>query len=143
MATSNKPRRIVIDTNIIVSSIVYGGIPKRVVSLVIDEVVEGITSPVLQAELIDVLSKKFLFSIQKLTQAETLIDESFTTVQPTHTISILEDDDDNRVLEAAITGHCDYIVTGDQDLLQLKNYKGIYIVTAKQFIETDGYAIIS
>ena len=135
MAISNKPQRVVIDTNIIVSSIVYGGMPKRVVSLVIDEMAEGVTSPVLQAELIDVLSKKFSFSKEKLAQAGALLNESFTTVQPTRTISILEDDDDNRVLEAAIAGMCDAIITGDQDLLRLKKYKGITIMTAKQFLD--------
>lgn len=135
MAKSNDPRRIVIDTNIIVSAIVYGGIPKRIVSLVIDEVVEGVISPVLRAELLEVLSKKFSFSKEKLAQAEALLDESFTIVQPTDTLSLLTDDDDNRVLEAAVEGKCDTVVTGDKELLRLKNYKGIAIVTAKQFLD--------
>lgn len=126
--------RVVIDTNVLVSAIVYGGIPKQILALVLDEHVVGVTTRVLMAELIDVLSKKFHFSLQKLGSAESLMQESFLIVQPEKTISVLDDDDDNRVLEAAVAGACGYIVTGDTDLLRLKEYKGITIMTPAEFL---------
>ena len=134
MGKSSDALRVVIDTNVFVSAIVYGGIPKQILSLVLDENLVGATTRVLMAELIDVLSKKFHFSPQKLADAESLIQDSFLILQPERTISLLDDDDDNRVLEAAVEGVCDYIVTGDRDLLRLKEYKEITIVTAAEFI---------
>lgn len=135
MAKSSNALRIVIDTNVLVSAIVYGGIPKQILSLVLDENLVGATTRVLMAELIDVLSKKFHFSPQKLADAESLIQDSFLILQPERIISLLDDDDDNRVLEAAVAGACDYIVTGDKDLLRLKQFKGIAIVTAAGFLK--------
>lgn len=130
--------RVVIDTNVLVSAIVYGGIPKQILALVLDEHVVGVTTRVLMAELIDVLSKKFHFFLQKLGSAESLMQESFLIVQPEKTISLLGDDDDNRVLEAAAEGMCSFIITGDSDLLRLKEYKGITIVTATEFLKVFG-----
>lgn len=135
MGKSSNALRVVIDTNVLVSAIVYGGIPKQILSLVLDENLVGATTRVLMAELIDVLSKKFHFSPQKLADAESLIQDSFLILQPERTISLLDDDDDNRVLEAAVAGMCGYIVTGDSDLLRLKEYKGIVIVTAAKFLK--------
>ena len=47
----------------------------------------------------------------------------FEVVNPRNSLKVARDDDDNRVLEAAITGKCEYIVTGDEDLLSLKNIR--------------------
>lgn len=127
--------RVVVDTNVLVSAIVYGGIPKQILALILDEHIVGVTTRVLVAELIDVLSKKFHFSSRKLAKAESLIQDSFCIVQSQRTISVLDDDDDNRVLEAAVVGACDYIVTGDTDLLCLKQFKDIAIVTSADFLE--------
>jgi len=57
-----------------------------------------------------------------------------TLVEPTHRIDASRDPDDNRVLEAAIAGEADYIVTGDRDLLELGSYEGIRIVTPAEFV---------
>ncbi|MBI2040465.1 putative toxin-antitoxin system toxin component, PIN family [Candidatus Microgenomates bacterium] len=53
---------------------------------------------------------------------------------PHETLHILRDEDDNRVLEAAREGNCDFIVTGDQDLLDLGKYKKIKILTSEEFL---------
>ena len=66
------------------------------------------------------------------------IEEIFGIIQPIKTLDLLRDNDDNRVLEAALEGNCDYIVTGDKDLLELKSYKVIQIVTAEQFLKIMG-----
>ena len=50
------------------------------------------------------------------------------------TINAVRDDDDNRVLEAAVEGKCEYVVTGDEDLLSLQNYGGIKIITPAEFL---------
>ena len=49
---------------------------------------------------------------------------------------IQDDPDDNRVLECAVKGSADYIVTGDRHLLRLGSYEAIAIVTVRQFLDT-------
>jgi putative PIN family toxin of toxin-antitoxin system len=48
---------------------------------------------------------------------------------------VLADTTDNKFIEAAITGKTDYIVSGDKHLLDLKEYRSIPIITAREFIE--------
>lgn len=125
------PPTVVLDTNILVSAVVYGGLPREILALIISEKVGAVISPVLVAELWDVLSReKFRVSRSDLELLDETVKENFLLVQPRQTISILVDDGDNRVLEAAVEGKCDFIVTGDKDLLELGRYKGIKIVTA-------------
>ena len=48
---------------------------------------------------------------------------------------VKEDEDDNRVLECAETANVDYIISGDEHLLKLRNYKNVKIVSPKKFLE--------
>lgn len=52
---------------------------------------------------------------------------------------VTEDPDDNKFLECAIDGHADYIVSGDEHLLKIKVYKGIRILSVKQFLELQAH----
>lgn len=52
------------------------------------------------------------------------MENAFEMVFPTETLKITEDDDDNRVIEAAIEEKCEFIITGDYDLLKLKSHRG-------------------
>ncbi len=65
---------------------------------------------------------------------EELIKENFEVVHPSQIVHVLSDEDDNRVLEAALKGDCNYIVTGDNDLLDLKLYKNIMVITPTNFL---------
>jgi uncharacterized protein len=57
-------------------------------------------------------------------------------VEPTETVDLVRDSDDNRLIEAARTGDADVIVTGDQDLLSLESVGQISIMPAREFLET-------
>ena len=129
--------RIVLDTNILISAIAYGGKPLQILSLVIENQIIATTSPILLAELREILSKKFLtLSSADLELALHQISEKFITINPKIALKIVKDDDDNRVLEAAVEGRCEYIITGDKELLELGTFKNIKIVTADQFLNT-------
>ena len=132
---ARKVIRIVLDTNVLISGIVFGGKPGEILEMVRNKRFLGITSPVLLAELGDVLSKKILYPKSKVLQVEKKIKKTLRVVRPIKSINAVADDDDNRVLEAAIEGKCDYVVTGDKDLLDLKNYRGIRILTPAEFLE--------
>ena len=126
--------RIVLDSNILISAYVFGGKPEAVLSLIISEKVQGITTWVLISEFLDILRKKFNVSHAEILEIEEEIKGTFEIVFPSKTIQIVRDEDDNRVLEAAVEGECQYIITGDKDLLDLGKYKKIKILTAEQFL---------
>lgn len=128
------PHKALLDTNILISSILFGGKPRKIIKLIQEGKITSVISPVLLAELTDVLVKKFQFGPDKLALVNDLMKENFMFVQPSFTIDILSDKDDNRVLEAAIEGGCDYIISGDRDLLQLGRFKKIKIVTPNAFL---------
>lgn len=127
--------RVILDTNILISAIGFGGVPREIFLLTVEEKIKGIISQILLAELIEVVNKKFPKLITNLPNIEASINESFVIVQPKKTINIVRDKDDNRVLEAAVEGECNFIITGGQDLLDLGKFENIKIVTPSQFLE--------
>lgn len=128
------PLKVVLDSNILVSALVFGGKPEQILERIISLQVQAIISPILISELTEVLIKKFKFTPDRIQSTEDIIKESFKLVYPSKEISILNDEDDNRVLEAAVEGEDDFIVTGDRGLLKLGKYRGVQIMTAKQFL---------
>jgi len=131
---AKKPPKIVLDTNILISALIYGGKPEKIYNLVLDKQLISVTSPILLSELTEILIKKFKFELSRIKRLEKIIKNNFIIVNPSKIISLLKDDDDNRVLEAAIEGKCTYIVTGDSDLLDLVNFKNIKIATPDVFL---------
>lgn len=129
-----KPLKLVLDTNILVSALIYGGKPEQVYNLILEKQITAITSTILFSELFEVLIKKFNFDPRRVKQLERIIKKHFKVVYPNETINAVKDDDDNRVLEAAKEGKCEYIITGDKELLKIRKYKHIKIVTAEEFL---------
>ena len=101
----------------------------------LEENIEAFTSPILLAELAEALTKKFSLTPEQIALTEKEIKDVFRIVYPTKTLHIQKDEDDNRVLEAAVEGNCNYIVTGDKELLDLGTFKGIKILTADEFLD--------
>jgi predicted nucleic acid-binding protein len=56
-------------------------------------------------------------------------------IVPVEKVSVAIDPDDNKVLEAALEANADFIVSGDKHLLNLKEFKGVRILTAKEFLD--------
>lgn len=129
-----KPLKILLDTNIIISAIGFGGKPRIILQLILDKKIKAVTSPVLLAELADVVAKKFPKLADNFEITMKQIKHKFKVIQPVKTVSMVNDEDDNRVLEAADEGDSDFIITGDKELLELGKFKGIQIVTAMQFL---------
>src|SRR3989344_5157433 len=126
--TEKNPVKVLLDTNISISALGFRGKPRKVFLLALQKKVQGIISPILLAELHEVVSKKFPKIAFNLPRIEKRIRKNFIIVQPDISITILKDTDDNRVLEAAVEGKCNYIVTGDKELLELGTFKGIKIL---------------
>ena len=126
--------RILLDTNVIISAMFFGGIPRQIHLSIVHKVHTGITSSILLSELTDVLRKKFHYSQEAALAVDKQIRKQYELVSPRVSVHVLSDEPDNRVLEAAITGHCDGIITGDKELLALKKFKNIPIITSNDFL---------
>ncbi|SRR6266568_610946 len=129
------PVKVLLDTNILISAIGFGGKPRQILLLVLEKRIKAVTSPILLAEFHEVVNKKFPKLAPHLRLIDTKIKKIFLIVHPKVSLDIVRDKDDNRVLEAAIQGNCQYIITGDNDLLDLKIYQEIKIVTSEIFLK--------
>ena len=128
--------KVTLDTNILISALGWIGNPNRVFAMIVNEQVELIISETQFAELSEVLNyPKFQFTEEQKDRFKSLILDIAVFVKPTEAINEIKNDpDDNMILEAAFAGNSDYIVSGDPDLLDLKEFKGIKIITPKEFI---------
>lgn len=137
-----KPPTVVCDTNVLISALVFGGPPRRILEAAIRGVIQLATSRTLLDELVGVLEgKKFRFP-PEATQliADELVAISLI-VHPRQRIqAIRTDPDDNRVLECAVASKARYSISGDNDLLTLGAFRGITIVPPARFKEMREYA---
>ena len=128
--------RIVLDTNIVASGLLWDGVPARMIDAGLSGKVALFTSRRLLAELTRILRRpKFATAIGAsdasvedfvLGYAEIAAEVTPASISPV----ITNDPDDDHVLACALAAQADLIVSGDSDLLNLKRYQGIEIVTA-------------
>lgn len=125
--------RVVFDTNVLISALVYGGLPRELLTRVFRGEVTLVTSTVLLNELEEVLVVRFAHapSLARMVRAE--IELLAEVVDASDLASVARDPDDDAVLAAAIAGDASAIVTGDRDLLVLGEHHGIRIVTPRAF----------
>lgn len=130
--------RVVFDTNVYLSAILYGGKPEALLGLSRGRKkrIELITSPSILKEIADVLSRdKFNWPEPGIVKAIRHIARIAKIVEPKSTISVLSDKSDNRVLECATESKANFIISGDNHLLDLKKYQNISILKPAQFLE--------
>lgn len=129
--------RLVTDTNVVVSGLLWLGNPGRLLEAAAHGRVTLYTSPVLVAELRNTLHYERL--AQRVERSGLTLDELLQrylnvaiVVEPASVPQIVRDPDDDHVLACALTARADLIVTGDTDLLVLNTYQGIPIATAAE-----------
>ncbi len=126
----------VFDTNILFSATAWRGNPFRCVERARVGETQAVTCPELMEELAEKLEMKLGFSPEQA--VETLADYlGFLRMVsiPKLLAAVPRDPDGNMVLECAIEGKAQYIVTGDKDLLVLKTFRDIQIVRASDFLK--------
>ena len=130
-------KKAVLDTNILISALGWKGNPNQVFDRIVKREVELVISDKQFNELSEALDyPKFQFTEEQKDRFESLILEIATFVKPLEKIDVIKNDpDDNMHLEAAVAGNVEYIVTGDPDLLDLNEFRGIKILTPKEFLE--------
>ena len=128
--------RIVCDTNVLVSAILFGGNAREIVDLVSGGRVVGIVSLDICQELERVLLRpKFGLTAAQVAGTLELVQDTFRVVTPRESIrAVPQDPDDDRILEAAIAGDAACIVSGDRHLLALGTFRGCEILTPSSFL---------
>ena len=128
--------KVVIDTNVLISALVFpGGAPEQVYRLAIEGRITLVTSPPLLAELGRVLTEKFVWQDDYVRAALAQIVRICEIVEPVERVSIIADDpDDDRVLEAAQTSGAALIVSGDRHLLSLGHWGDVAILSPAEFL---------
>jgi len=130
--------RAVLDTNVLIGALLFpGGMTDKALSLCLAGTARLVTSEVLLAELYGVLSEKFGVSAKDGRAAVSFIRSVAEVVTPGIVLDVVKaDPDDNAVLECAVWAEVDVVVTGDKaHLLPLKAFRGIPILTPRQFVE--------
>lgn len=126
--------RAVLDTNILLSAILFGGIPGELLDLWRRGGFELVMSPELLAELVSKLPFKFDFPTDLVAEWQQLFSENTIHILPDYTTKVCRDPDDDKFLDVSLAAKAIYLVTGDQDLLFLKRYQGIRILKPTEFL---------
>ena len=129
--------RVALDTNVLISAILFGGKPRQILEKAIRGEIRLCPSEPILEELSGVLRRsKFDYSLERVQTILTELTSIADFVNPSQTIRlVLEDPDDNRILECAVEAKANYIITGDFHLLRLSRYRDIEIVNAFTFLE--------
>lgn len=131
--------RLVLDTNMVASAILWGGNPKLLLQAGREKRVELFTSVMMLAELTDILArpkfeKKITASLLSIDQLVDGYAELAQMVRPTSTPRIVADPDDDVVIGTALAAKADLLVSGDRGLLDVGTYQGVRIVSVAEAI---------
>lgn len=126
----------ILDTNVLISAFGWDGNEKKALEAALSGRFRMATSPILLEEFRCVASHPRLkFSWPKVEEFLNAVLEVAYVLEVLPSLAVARDYSDNRVLECAIKANADYIITGDKDLLSMKEFKGIRIVTAEAFLK--------
>lgn len=129
--SSIKPR-VVIDTNVFVSAFLAGGRPQKIINLWLEGRIVVLLSPFLLTEILNTLAK-FGFTQTDLINLQAILEEHTLKIIPKKQAKVCRDPKDNQVLDLAVAGQADYLVTGDKDLLTLKEFHATKILKPAEF----------
>jgi putative PIN family toxin of toxin-antitoxin system len=136
--------RVVLDTNVLLSGLLWHGAPHALIERVREGTLTLISSPVLLAELAEVIARPQFETI--LARSNTSRERSLAELRaladviepPPLAEPVCRDPDDDAVLALAIAASVDLIVSGDRDLLDLKRFQGIAIITPAEALRFIG-----
>ncbi len=132
----NQHTVIVIDSNVWISALIFGGNPEKILKLFINNKVEVVMSEEIITELRRIIINKFPLFVNSLNLLEASLRKDTVFVQlGSITIDASRDVDDNRIIETAYIGKAQYIISGDKDLLVLKKYEDIKILNPSDFLK--------
>lgn len=124
--------RIVLDSNVYISALLFSGLPRKILNLAFNNRIKLVISKDIISETARVLRNKFKWPEHNINKFVRRLSSISEVVIPDIKINIIEEkDSDNRILECAVSGNAHLIVSGDRHLLKLKSYKNIPIKNPK------------
>jgi len=129
--------KLVLDANVFISAFYWGGNPQRI----IDRIIEGIDKLYFSNEILNEVAAvmgrpKFKSSLETIEKYIRAIERTGKKVFiPGNIRGICRDKDDDDKIECGVLSGADYIITGDDDLLTLKEYQHVKIVTIKEYLQ--------
>lgn len=133
--------RITVDTNVLISASFWHGASEKIIDKVENKELTLVLSEGILEEYYKVLEYKEIkekIEEKDLEMKQTLLKIGMIAeiVEVKYKIDLIkEDPDDNKIIECAISGKVDYIISKDNHLLKYKEYKGIKIITPEEFIK--------
>lgn len=126
--------RVVFDTNVLYSALAAKGFCEEVLDEATGDCVTIWSNP-LKQELESLLARRHKIGPATRVALEAYVDLcEFVEPEPLDE-RVCRDEDDDVVLATALAGKADVIVTGDEDLLVLKKFRGIEILSPRQFLK--------
>ncbi len=128
--------KIVIDTNVLISGVFFGVFPRKILSSIVDRIFTACAT----VEIIDEYKEIVQEMIDRKqghmnTDILAPLIRALEIIEPVSDVKISRDPDDDKFINCAKDAHALYIVSGDKDLLVLRQYENIQIITAKEFCE--------
>ena len=137
----NRNLRIVLDSNVYVSAFNRSnGVPFRIWQLALNRHCALLVSPAIVGEIAGVLRRRFGWDEPRLIRRMKLLTALAEIISPPFTLTVFSGtmEADNRILECAVAGKADLIVSGDGDLQRLKVYEKIPIIRPADALRTLG-----
>jgi putative PIN family toxin of toxin-antitoxin system len=128
--------KVVFDSNILIAALLFpGGRAEAAVANIFDGVDDLVISRPIIQEVLSVLASKFSRDKEELSRVAVVIGEMGQIVEPSRRLAVLRDEPDNRILECAVEGNAEAIVTGDKAMLATGEYEGIRLVTLADYLK--------
>jgi len=127
--------KVVIDTNIWISYLL-GSLLQGMDEKILSKEIKVVVSDEMLKEISEVSSRpkfKNIFTAKSIKELFSLLDSYAIVVSPSQKVNVCRDGKDNFLLEVALEGEADYLVTGDEDLLVLDPFHNTKIVKPKDF----------
>lgn len=132
MNLSIKPL-VVIDTNVFISGLLWNGNPEKIIRIWLHDELVFVISPYLAHEIITTYTR-FENSPTNVEALISHLEIKTRKITPQKKVTICRDPKDNQILDLCLASGANYLITGDQDLLSLKQYGQTRIVTAKEYL---------
>lgn len=128
--------RVVVDTNLIISGIFYRGLPRKLLEFWMDNRFELFATQEIVQEYVEVIEDFGKARNKELVhRATVLLLQNLTLIENQREGSFSRDPDDDKFIHCALSAGAKYIISGDKDLLSLKEVELVKIVTAREFFE--------
>ena len=128
-------KRVVADSNIWVSALIWGGKPLQLLELALQGEIDLAISPDVLNESVSVLREKIGLDAEDVQKAEGFMRRCARELTPTERLNDVQSDpDDDKVLECAVAAAAHTVVSGDTDLLRMGSFRSIKIQRVSEFL---------